>query len=102
MRTINVPERAYGILKYGATVYNESMGNFLERWIDGFMSKEKAKELITHLKSEINQNTLPVESVHSQMIKEGLLLIREFSLEKVKELEDKLIQIKTEITHLET
>jgi hypothetical protein len=102
MRTINVTERVYGILKYGAVVYNESMGNFLERFIDAFTSKEKAKELITHLKSEINQNTLPIESIHLEMIKEGLLLMREFSLEKAKELEDRLTQIKSEITHLET
>lgn len=102
MRTLNVSERVYGILKYGAGVYNESMGNFVERWIDAFTSKEKAKELITRLESGISQNTYSVLSEDSELVKEGLSLMREFSLEKVKELEETLIRIKNQNTHLET
>jgi hypothetical protein len=122
MRTINVSERVYGLLEYGTKVYSESMGKYFERLLDAFTLKidreklyekpmEKLKEIeesfkeinsqITRLKSEISQITHSEESEHSQLIKEGLLLLREFRPDKAKELEETLSQIKSQITHSE-
>jgi glucose-6-phosphate isomerase len=121
-RTINVSERLYGIVEYGAKLYNESQGKFLERLLDAFTLKadrekffekymekvneanEKIKEVesqITCLKVETSQITRPEESVHSQLINEGLSLIREFSPDKAKELEEKLAQIRSQNTRSE-
>jgi prefoldin subunit 5 len=60
------------------------------------------KSQITCLKSEISQITHSEESEHSQLIKEGLLLLREFRPDKAKELEETLSQIKSQITHLKS
>jgi len=98
MRTVNVSERLYSMVKFGSEVYNESLGSFLERFIDALCLRQDATELITRLKSEIEQNTRSVESEHSELTKEGLNLIREISPEKAKELEERLEQIKSQNT----
>ena len=100
-RIINVSDRMYNLFKFGSEVYGEAIGIFVERFADAFMCREDAKELITHLESGISQNTRLVESEHSQLIKDGLSLIREFSSEKAKELEERLTQIKSQNIHTE-
>jgi len=101
MRTVNVSERVYGILKYGSEVYGKSMGVFLEMLLDAFVDKLNAKELITRLESQISQNTRLFQSEGLGMIKEALSLIAEFDPAKAKELEERLTEIKSQNTYLE-
>jgi len=95
-RTIGVSDRVYRVLNYGAVVYRESIGEFLERLLDGVYEREKAKELISTLETQIKAKSTVPESSHSQLINEGLSLIREFSLDKAKELEEKLAEIRSQ------
>lgn len=90
MRTIQVSDRVYRILKNGSKIYGESIGKFLERLINAFVSKYEAKELISHLESEIK----PISHSEFSVITEGLNLIREFDSEKARELEIKLKELR--------
>ena len=90
MRAIKVSDRVYRILKYGSEVYGESIGKFLERLIEGFISKYEGNRLKLLLESEIRQK-LPSEF---SVITEGLNLIREFDSEKARELEIKLKELR--------
>jgi polyhydroxyalkanoate synthesis regulator phasin len=101
MRSISVSDRMYNFFKFGSEVYGESIANFIERLVDASMSRQEEKELISHVKSEISQISHTVESDHSQLIKDALSLIGEFSSEKAKELEERLAQIKSQISHVE-
>jgi len=98
MRTINVSERLYGIVKFGSQVYDESLGSFLERFVDALSFRQEGKELITRLELGISQNTCPSQTENSGMVKEGLSLLAEFDSAKAKELEEKLKEIKSQNT----
>jgi hypothetical protein len=111
-RTIKVSDRIYGIVEYGSKVYGESIESFVERFADAFMSREDAKELMIRLEAEVNKRLSPVESekkplspvlesVHTQLINDALSLIREFSSERAKELEERLAQIKSQMSPVE-
>jgi hypothetical protein len=100
-RTIGVSDRIYRILSYGVKVYRESIGEYLERFMDSMCEREKAKELFSTLEKQIKTDSTVSESEHLKLINEGLSLIREFSPEKAKELEERLAQIRKEKSTVE-
>ena len=83
-RTIGVSDRTYRLLNYGALVYKESIGEFLERFLDSLCERQKAKELISTLETQIKAESTVSVSPHADLINDALSLIREFSPDKAK------------------
>jgi hypothetical protein len=77
-RAIKVSDRAYRIFNYGAEIYNESVGDFVDRFIDWIEKKAK----------------LPLSE---SLVEEGLKLIKEINPEKAVELRKKLESLKLPI-----
>lgn len=83
-RVLNISDRFYSLINYGARTYGVSKTEFCNMLYESHLNLIKEKCKLIKLEKE---KKIPSVSEHSKLMEEGLKLIADFDMEKAKELE---------------
>lgn len=94
-RAIKVSDRFFRLICYGSEVFHVSKKEFVDKLLDSHLSLIRTRFVEKIRKLPISLETKPKLPISESLIAEGLELIKSVDLEKAKELELRLKELRT-------
>lgn len=94
-RAIKVSDRFFRLVSYGSQVFDVSKKDFADKLLDSHLSLIRSRFVEKLRKLPISLERTPKLPISESLISEGLELIKSLDLEKAKELELRLKELRT-------